>query len=689
MAKIRIIKRYDTGGGVKGVNQEMMLKLNELLGLSGDNAIDNAGLSSIIGYGSSAASAMVAGNPMASQAVNTMGKFAQAGTAIGGPVGGMIGAGLGIPVAAWQGHKMAEDERIRKEQQHRDMLAKNTSFGQDMGLNPFVSAFGGKIGYFPYGGVPIQAEEYQGQKEMISDPNNNIQPTNATESHDNMSAQQITDNVPKDSFVFSARNGLTKKQRMQVYELAKQQGMELNVQLLESFTKDRGKTAPTDMAEVVKRQMQGKVTPGRYGENTNKRNEQLKEIALAEIEKYNNFLKALTEGGQQQQVQPMQQQPMAKYGGYIPRYEGGGNVGPNSPKKPKPREGELGPECPAGTVIVWSEDGKTYQCWNPEDLSKGKGGNQAPAQASSSCEECKAAGGKTFTATTDEPGMWKKGDALCENPKTTQIVSCGQFKYDKVDLIPENSVPKPDEPKDVVGETSDCAVCVRKKVQANPNVSKYMAALECGCDPSVVDKAPSGFNKDSLLLGAKFFADGVNAISEQSQRAPKRIGYDATSILNMKDKMPVNGIVNNLNRGARNISQQMLTGMPGQLAGANLQGIYGQLSNQISEVSGKAAEANLGLFNNKQGMLQQQKNAFMPIELAQNQADAEAANFRKAAPGKALQSSTDAMLKFSKDISANQQQMLYLRALLMQMGMSEEDLGFGKSSSTGFSFSTK
>ena len=129
--------------------------------------------------------------------------------------------------------------------------------------------------------------------------------------------------------------------------------------------------------------------------------------------------------------------------------------------------------------------------------------------------------------------------------------------------------------------------------------------------------------------------------------------------------------------------------MPGQLAGANLQGIYGQLSNQISEVSGKAAEANLGLFNNKQGMLQQQKNAFMPIELAQNQADAEAANFRKAAPGKALQSSTDAMLKFSKDISANQQQMLYLRALLMQMGMSEEDLGFGKSSSTGFSFSTK
>lgn len=315
MAKVKIyksksIKKYNNGSTVEGqsnifdlLNNKNKSTQNPYMTLFGQD-ISNQQAAQTIGLLGQTGASFAGDDRIASNAFSNIGKFASLGSNFG-PIGTGVGAGVGIIKSVIEGNQMAEEERRLDLQRHMAMLNSHKAYGRDVGLNPFAAPYGGYINYLPYGGVPIQAEQYQGNPEMIQTPNGQLEETNATTSHENMSDNEITDYVPKKSFVYSARNNFTKKEREQIYALAQQQGVYINAELIEALSKPRGKTSPAEMAKKVDEMIKSKATPGRFGEATKKRQEEMKNMMLAEIAKFNEVVNPKN----QQQNNPMQMAP--------------------------------------------------------------------------------------------------------------------------------------------------------------------------------------------------------------------------------------------------------------------------------------------------------------------------------------------------------------------------------------------
>ncbi len=136
-----------------------------------------------------------------------------------------------------------------------------------------------------FANMPIQAEKYQGQKEMIQDSDGDIRHTNANQSHESMD-NEATDVLEKGSRVFSARNKYTKSQWAAINDVVNGQ---LNMDLLNlGKGKKKGKISPADIAENIMKKYQGKTTAHSF--NTNLLNDRNKEILLEQAFAFNEVV---------------------------------------------------------------------------------------------------------------------------------------------------------------------------------------------------------------------------------------------------------------------------------------------------------------------------------------------------------------------------------------------------------------
>lgn len=138
---------------------------------------------------------------------------------------------------------------------------------------------------FPIGGYvnsPIQAEEFQGQKETIALPNDQLIETNAEAPHEQMPDQQITDVLPENSYVFSARNKLSAKTAMQLL-------LELGMDKKDvNKLKGKKEISPVDVSNLAK---PTKNTANDY--QTSELKERNRQAVLEKAKTFNELLKVL------------------------------------------------------------------------------------------------------------------------------------------------------------------------------------------------------------------------------------------------------------------------------------------------------------------------------------------------------------------------------------------------------------
>lgn len=756
MAKIRIIKRYDTGGvAVPSAMEEETINVFDQQG----NALSKSQLGNILGLGTQALTSISAGNPTASKVIGSIGTGAQIGnTILPGGIGAGIGAAAGTVYGAFQARKDALEQQKLNKQQHMAFMDKNVSYGQDMGLNPFISALGGTIPKFALGSVEAQLDE----GEMISTPEGHLYPTKSKDMHEQMGPNEKTDDLKKGSFVYSNRNGLLWREIEEVAAIAEQQlGIKLNTQILKTYAKDKGRTTPADMAANIEKGLQRKPTPGKHGEATSKRNEQVKAMMLAEVQKYNDVLKALTEGAQEPAVPQMpqqMQQVMAKYGGYINKYASGSTVdacaecdkaggkrwiadstnsfqtkgdevcefpdgsfvnctsgatrgtdktrGPKGTRKRKPADGVA--KCPQGTVVVWSEDGETYQCWDPKDINKGKDGTPAPGNTPG---QPKLPGGNTPNTPGEPPTappmqpLPKDVEAIPQNPTfpfpgppplnptppsgTAKDCVAECYKLDptgaNLNLVADciakcskASLPNSGfKTGEVTDETEECRVCMQTALASNSDVNAAKQTCAEICNKAAGKKQGGG-----SPFGYMAATNAASAIGQQSQRMYDYVPLNEQPTRDMKTKIPMDGIVNQINRGARNSAQSM-PGAPWQPTMANLQAIHGQKSNQIGEVAGQVGKMNVDLFNQQKGMLQSLAGQNQLTRQAWEVDQEKLNNLKRQAPFEAGQKTMESFMDYYKSMAANEMQSAYIKAMLQQMGMDPNEMGFN--GSKGFS----
>ena len=225
------------------------------------------------------------------------------------PTSGMIG----LPMAIVNLIKKHKRERIDKANRFNEYSDTHTQ-QSDYGIPAFK--IGGSIK-----NKQIQAEKYDGQKEIISLPNNQLQPTNASTSHENMSANKVTDVVPKGSYVFSSRNKLTKPQWEMLNLFS---GGQLNLDLL-SGIKSKGGISPAQIAEHIMKNQKSKSTPNAFG--TNRLKQRNVNYLTDEAKKFNDALMAQNQPQavpQEQMQQPMEMRRGGKISSFA--YPLGGNV---------------------------------------------------------------------------------------------------------------------------------------------------------------------------------------------------------------------------------------------------------------------------------------------------------------------------------------------------------------------------
>jgi hypothetical protein len=225
------------------------------------------------------------------------------------PTSGMIGLPMAI-VNLIKKHKRERIDKANRFNEYSDTHTQQSDYG--------IPAF--KIG----GSIKtkqIQAEKYAGQKEIISLPNNQLQPTNASTSHENMSANKVTDVVPKGSYVFSSRNKLTKPQWEMLNLFS---GGQLNLDLL-SGIKSKGGISPAQIAEHIMKNQKSKSTPNAFG--TNRLKQRNVNYLTDEAKKFNDALMAQNQPQavpQEQMQQPMEMRRGGKISSFA--YPLGGNV---------------------------------------------------------------------------------------------------------------------------------------------------------------------------------------------------------------------------------------------------------------------------------------------------------------------------------------------------------------------------
>jgi hypothetical protein len=174
-----------------------------------------------------------------------------------------------------------------------------------------------------YNRMPVQTESYQGQPEQVVLPDGTIQSVNATQSHESMSDNEITDVLPTGSHIQSSRNKYTPAQYQQLIDMFTPEVAKERMLQIEQITKGKNKKiSPAEISEYAKNKYQKKSTPNSF--NTDKLKESNKQSFVDLSIQMNDLIKAGKELAEGQMQLPMEN-PMMAYGGMIPKYQTGTN----------------------------------------------------------------------------------------------------------------------------------------------------------------------------------------------------------------------------------------------------------------------------------------------------------------------------------------------------------------------------
>jgi len=174
-----------------------------------------------------------------------------------------------------------------------------------------------------YNRMPVQTESYQGQPEQVVLPDGTIQSVKATQSHENMSDNEITDVLPTGSHIQSSRNKYTPAQYQQLIDMFTPEVAKERMLQIEQITKGKNKKiSPAEISEYAKNKYQKQSTPNSF--NTDKLKESNKQSFVDLSIQMNDLIKAGKELAEGQMQLPMEN-PMMAYGGMVPKYQTGTN----------------------------------------------------------------------------------------------------------------------------------------------------------------------------------------------------------------------------------------------------------------------------------------------------------------------------------------------------------------------------
>ena len=169
-----------------------------------------------------------------------------------------------------------------------------------------------------YNRMPVQTESYQGQPEQVVLPDGTIQSVNATQSHESMSDNEITDVLPTGSHIQSSRNKYTPAQYQQLIDMFTPEVAKERMLQIEQITKGKNKKiSPAEISEYAKNKYQKESTPNSF--NTDKLKESNKQSFVDLSMQMNDLIKA---GKELAEGQMFEEQMMA-YGGMINKYQAG------------------------------------------------------------------------------------------------------------------------------------------------------------------------------------------------------------------------------------------------------------------------------------------------------------------------------------------------------------------------------
>lgn len=170
-----------------------------------------------------------------------------------------------------------------------------------------------------YNKMPVQTESYQGQPEQVVLPDGTIESVNATQSHENMSDDQITDVLPTGSHIQSSRNKYTPAQYQQLIDMFTPEVAKERMEQIAQITKGKNKKiSPAEISEYAKNKYQNKSTPNSF--DTDKLKESNKKSFVDLSIQMNDLIKAgkeLAEGA-------LPEEMMMAYGGMVNKYQDGG-----------------------------------------------------------------------------------------------------------------------------------------------------------------------------------------------------------------------------------------------------------------------------------------------------------------------------------------------------------------------------
>ena len=175
-----------------------------------------------------------------------------------------------------------------------------------------------------YNKMPVQTESYQGQPEQVVLPDGTIESVNATQSHENMSDNQITDVLPTGSHIQSSRNKYTPAQYQQLIDMFTPEVAKERMEQIAQITKGKNKKiSPAEISEYAKNKYQKQSTPNSF--DTNKLKESNKQSFVDLSIQMNDLIKAGKELAEGQ----MYEEQMMAYGGMVNKYQDGtdSNVG--------------------------------------------------------------------------------------------------------------------------------------------------------------------------------------------------------------------------------------------------------------------------------------------------------------------------------------------------------------------------
>jgi hypothetical protein len=174
-----------------------------------------------------------------------------------------------------------------------------------------------------YNRMPVQTESYQGQPEQVVLPDGTIQSVKATQSHESMSDNEITDVLPTGSHIQSSRNKYTPAQYQQLIDMFTPEVAKERMLQIEQITKGKNKKiSPAEISEYAKNKYQKQSTPNSF--NTDKLKESNKQSFVDLSIQMNDLIKAGKELAEGQMQLPMEN-PMMAYGGMVPKYQTGTN----------------------------------------------------------------------------------------------------------------------------------------------------------------------------------------------------------------------------------------------------------------------------------------------------------------------------------------------------------------------------